>query len=44
VLSDLGEPDAPFLHFSGVGAGESHVTVDLLQRWCHGRAMPAKAG
>lgn len=22
VLSDLGEPDAPFLHFSGVGAGE----------------------
>jgi HAD superfamily hydrolase (TIGR01509 family) len=44
VLSDLGEPDAPFLHFSGVGAGESHVTVDLLQRWCHGRAMPARAG
>jgi HAD superfamily hydrolase (TIGR01509 family) len=43
VLSDLGEPDAPFLHFSGVGAGESHVTVDLLQQWCHGRIMNGAA-
>ncbi|QLH73462.1 HAD family hydrolase [Rhodopseudomonas palustris] len=34
VLSDLGEPDAPYRHLAGVGAGESLVTLDALARWC----------
>jgi len=36
VLSDLGEPDAPFCHFGGSGAGETHVTIDALNRWHSG--------
>lgn len=34
VLSDLGEPDAPYRHLAGAGAGDSLVTLDALARWC----------
>jgi HAD superfamily hydrolase (TIGR01509 family) len=34
VLSDLGEPDAPYQHLSGAGADDSLVTLDALSRWC----------
>jgi HAD superfamily hydrolase (TIGR01509 family) len=40
VLSDLGEPDAPFRHFGGLGAGETHVTIDALNRWHSGSPAP----
>lgn len=33
VLSDLGEPDAPYRHIAGEGAGDTMVTPELLQRW-----------
>ncbi|MGK9170542.1 HAD-IA family hydrolase [Inquilinus limosus] len=33
VLSDLGEPDAPYRHLGGAGAGEGWVTVEALERW-----------
>ncbi|WP_064742094.1 HAD-IA family hydrolase [Inquilinus limosus] len=33
VLSDLGEPDAPYRHLGGAGAGEGWVTVEALGRW-----------
>jgi HAD superfamily hydrolase (TIGR01509 family) len=33
VLSDLGEPDAPYRHLDGAGAGDSLVTLQALQRW-----------
>jgi HAD superfamily hydrolase (TIGR01509 family) len=33
ILSDLGEPDAPFRHLGGAGAGETCVTTDILDRW-----------
>jgi HAD superfamily hydrolase (TIGR01509 family) len=39
VLSNLGEPDAPFWHSSGAGAGETHVTIDSLNRWQPGSAQ-----
>ncbi|NEW86170.1 HAD family hydrolase [Rhodopseudomonas sp. WA056] len=34
VLSDLGEPDAPYRHLAGAGAEDSLVTLDALARWC----------
>lgn len=33
VLSDLGEPDAPFVRLAGDREGEGMVTLDLLRRW-----------
>ncbi|KPG02208.1 haloacid dehalogenase [Rhodopseudomonas sp. AAP120] len=33
VLSDLGEPDAPYRHLAGAGGGEALVTLDALGRW-----------
>ena len=33
ILSDLGEPDAPYRHIAGAGAGETMVTPDALIRW-----------
>jgi HAD superfamily hydrolase (TIGR01509 family) len=33
VLSDLGEPDAPFDVLQGDAFGESHVNLPLLRRW-----------
>ena len=42
VLSDLGEPDAPFLHLGGIGAGERCVTVEMLRRY--GRSTTLSAG
>jgi len=33
VLSDLGEPDAPYRHLAGAGAGDRLVTLDALGRW-----------
>jgi HAD superfamily hydrolase (TIGR01509 family) len=33
VLSDLGEPDKPYLHLSGAGADDTHVTINALSRW-----------
>lgn len=35
VLSDLGEPDAPYRHLAGAGAGDGRVTLDALGRWLH---------
>ncbi|HEY3325597.1 MAG TPA: HAD family hydrolase [Novimethylophilus sp.] len=34
VLSDLGEPDAPFKLVSGETYGKTFVDVSLLKRWC----------
>lgn len=34
VLSDLGEPDAPFKLVSGETYGKTFVDVGLLKRWC----------
>jgi HAD superfamily hydrolase (TIGR01509 family) len=34
VVSDLGEPRAPYRHVSGHGKGEGCVTIDALRRWC----------
>lgn len=36
VMSDLGEPDAPYTHVSGAGVGEPMVTADALRRWLGG--------
>ncbi|MBI5128510.1 MAG: HAD-IA family hydrolase [Rhodopseudomonas palustris] len=33
VLSDLGEPETPYRHLAGVGAGDRLVTLDALGRW-----------
>jgi HAD superfamily hydrolase (TIGR01509 family) len=33
VISDLGEPGAPYRHLSGAGAGDPMVTLDALSRW-----------
>ncbi|WP_225772959.1 HAD-IA family hydrolase [Inquilinus sp. Marseille-Q2685] len=33
ALSDLGEPDAPYRHLGGAGAGDGWVTVEALERW-----------
>ena len=33
VLSDLGEPDAPYRHRAGAGAGDGMVTLEALARW-----------
>jgi HAD superfamily hydrolase (TIGR01509 family) len=33
VLSDLGEPGAPYRHLGGAGSGEGWVTVEALGRW-----------
>lgn len=33
VLSDLGEPDAPYRHRAGAGGGDDLVTLDALGRW-----------
>jgi len=33
VLSDLGEPDAPYRHLAGAGADDAMVTLDALARW-----------
>ncbi|MGP9812502.1 HAD-IA family hydrolase [Rhodopseudomonas sp. NSM] len=33
VLSDLGEPDAPYRHLAGAGAADELVTLDALGRW-----------
>jgi HAD superfamily hydrolase (TIGR01509 family) len=34
IVSDLGEPHAPYRHVSGHGHGEGCVTIDALRRWC----------
>jgi beta-phosphoglucomutase-like phosphatase (HAD superfamily) len=33
VLSDLGEPERPYRHISGAGAGEGMVTPEAVARW-----------
>ncbi|WP_420135691.1 HAD-IA family hydrolase [Rhodopseudomonas sp.] len=33
LLSDLGEPDAPYRHLAGAGAGDAIVTLATLGRW-----------
>jgi HAD superfamily hydrolase (TIGR01509 family) len=33
VVSDLGEPDAPYRHLAGTGAGDAMVTLAALARW-----------
>lgn len=33
ILSDLGEPDAPYRHIAGAGAEDKWVTPDTIQRW-----------
>lgn len=33
VVSDLGEPDAPYRHLAGAGAGDRMVTLEALGRW-----------
>lgn len=33
ILSDLGEPDAPFRILRGMSHGKSHADVDLFERW-----------
>ncbi|KIZ33332.1 MULTISPECIES: HAD-IA family hydrolase [Rhodopseudomonas] len=33
VLSDLGEPGAPYRHLAGAGAADSVVTLEALSRW-----------
>jgi HAD superfamily hydrolase (TIGR01509 family) len=33
VLSDLGEPGAPYRHLAGAGAGDPMVTLETLSRW-----------
>ena len=33
VLSDLGEPDRPYRHIAGLGAGEAMVRADTLDGW-----------
>jgi HAD superfamily hydrolase (TIGR01509 family) len=33
VLSDLGEPEAPYRHLDGAGAGDALVTLQTLQHW-----------
>jgi HAD superfamily hydrolase (TIGR01509 family) len=33
VLSDLGEPQAPYRHLAGAGAGDRLVTLPALARW-----------
>jgi HAD superfamily hydrolase (TIGR01509 family) len=33
VLSDLGEPGAPYRHHAGAGAGDDIVTLESLARW-----------
>lgn len=42
VVSDLGEPDAPFAHLAGAGAADGVVTVEAIARWC-GDVLPAPA-
>lgn len=37
VLSDLGEPDAPYRHVAGAGAEDGMVTLAALKRWRLGR-------
>jgi len=34
VLSDLGEPGAPYRHIAGAGADDPMVTLAALARWC----------
>jgi HAD superfamily hydrolase (TIGR01509 family) len=36
VLSDLGEPDKPYRHIAGAGAGDKMVTLATLKRWRKG--------
>ncbi|EWY39071.1 CbbY [Skermanella stibiiresistens SB22] len=43
VVSDLGEPDAPYLHLGGVGSSHTHVTVDMLRRY-YGLSTTFSAG
>lgn len=33
VVSDFGEPDAPYTHLAGAGAGERMVSLDAIHRW-----------
>ncbi|NVN87273.1 MAG: HAD-IA family hydrolase [Rhodopseudomonas sp.] len=33
VLSNLGEPEAPYRHLAGAGADDAMVTLDVLSRW-----------
>ena len=33
VVSDLGEPGAPYRHLAGAGASDTMVTIDSLARW-----------
>jgi HAD superfamily hydrolase (TIGR01509 family) len=33
VVSDFGEPDAPYRHLAGAGAGDRMVSLDTLQTW-----------
>lgn len=33
ILSDLGEPDAPYTHIAGKGAEDRMVTAEALRRW-----------
>ncbi|MCW5697781.1 MAG: HAD family hydrolase [Bauldia sp.] len=38
ILSDLGEPDRPYTHIAGAGAGEPMVTAEGAIRWLTARA------
>ena len=38
VLSDLGEPGAPYRHFAGTGDHDVMVTIETLARWREQRA------
>ncbi|CAH2602169.1 Protein CbbY, plasmid [Rhodovastum atsumiense] len=43
VVSDLGDPQAPYRHLAGAGAGDGMVTIDTLARWSaavEGRRSP----
>lgn len=33
ILSDLGEPGAPYRHLGGAGGGDKMVTPDVIKRW-----------
>jgi len=32
VVSDLGEPDLPYTHIAGLGEGDGHVSIEMLQK------------
>jgi beta-phosphoglucomutase-like phosphatase (HAD superfamily) len=33
VVNNLGEPDAPNVHIAGFGAGQSYVSIGMLQKY-----------